>query len=99
MTTRAQASAALEKMRETLDVASLIGVPTAQSSGPLWARSIGVSASGTDYRDHFIEIRVPTMTDVSLIPADFDGVRIVVELVDQPGAVGYAPDPRLGPRQ
>ena len=99
MTTQAQASAALEKMRETLDVASLIGVPSAPSSGPFWARSIGVAASGPDYRDHFIEIRVPTVSDVSLIPTEFDGVRIVVELVDQPGAVGYAPDPRLGPRQ
>ena len=45
---------------------------------PTLFRSVGVMAEGPEFLDYFIEVILPLQVDVSRIPAEIDGVRVVV---------------------
>jgi len=46
---------------------------------------MGVTADAPDYLDHYIQIIAPVEFDVTRIPSEIDGVRIVIIQEDQPG--------------
>jgi hypothetical protein len=46
-----------------------------------------VIADPPDYRDYYFPIDIPTAAEVSDIPSEVKGVRVVVVLEDRPGPV------------
>lgn len=82
--TQEQAILAQDALRKVLSFEEIFGPP-----GPLNGRhlrkSVGVTADPPDYLDHYIRIVAPLAIDVSPIPAEIDGVRIVVIHEDLPG--------------
>lgn len=45
---------------------------------PTLFRSVGVVAEKPDFRDHFIQVVLPVAVDISKIPSEVDGVRVVI---------------------
>lgn len=76
-------------MRFGLD--RLLGRTSGSTTNFHMMRSIGISADPPTFEDHFIKISLPTGCDISDIPRAIDGVRVVVELMDQPGPIAYHP--------
>lgn len=48
-------------------------------------QSMGVTAEAPTFLDHYIQIIAPLAIDVSRIPSEIDGVRIVIIHEDRPG--------------
>lgn len=45
---------------------------------PTLFRSVGVMAEKPDFRDHFIQVVLPVAVDISNVPSEVDGVRVVI---------------------
>jgi hypothetical protein len=48
-------------------------------------KSVGVTADPPDFEDHYIQVIAPLAIDVSRIPSEIEGVRIVIVHGDMPG--------------
>jgi hypothetical protein len=78
-TTQDEASIARNALIEALTLDWIFGFPSGFTDGQRWFRSIGVRADAPDYKDHYIHIILPSAVDVSKIPSEFNGVRVVVQ--------------------
>ena len=74
LATMEKASAARRVLLEALIADGIIPGPMP----PTLFRSVGVMAEKPDYRDHFIQVILPVAVDVSDIPFEVDGVRVVI---------------------
>jgi hypothetical protein len=81
-----RAEAARRVLIDSLIASGIIPTPPGET---LW-RSVGVMATEPDFRDHYIEVILPAAVDVSQIPSEIDGVRIVVVHEDR-DSVAFAP--------
>ena len=69
-----RADAARRVLLDALIADGIIPGPTP----PTLFRSVGVMAEKPDCRDHFVQVILPIAIDVSNIPSEIDGVRVVV---------------------
>jgi hypothetical protein len=81
MASMERADAARRVLIETLMAEGIFPGPLPPT---LW-RSVEIRSEKQDYRDHFIEVVLPVAVDISHIPTDVDGVRIVVIHEDRHG--------------
>ena len=85
-TTSEEAVEAMRVLRETFSSVELVG-----RNGPIdgkhLRRSIGVSAFPPDYSDHYIHMVVPRAITISHIPSSVNGVAIIIQHEDLPGAI------------
>jgi hypothetical protein len=72
---------------EYLGIDNLIGEGHLAFDGRALHRGFGVIADPPDYRDYYFPIDIPTAAEVSDIPSEVKGVRVVVVLEDRPGPV------------
>ena len=83
-----QAIRAQETLTKRISFEDIFG-PLDPVSGQNFRKSMGITADPPDYQDHYIQVVAPVSTDVSRIPSEIDGVRIVIVHEDLPGF--YAP--------
>lgn len=81
-----QAIRAQETLKRVVPLEVIFGPVDLELGKPLW-QSMGVTAEAPDFDDHYIEIVAPLAIDVSRIPREIDGVRIVVVHEDRPGFI------------
>lgn len=74
LTSMEKASAARRVLLEALITEGIIPGPMP----PTLFRSVGVMAEKPDCRDHFIHVILPVAVDISNIPSEVDGVRVVI---------------------
>jgi hypothetical protein len=84
MITLEQATAAQEALINEFGHFQLVG-PAIPPDELHYPQSIGISADGPDFSDHFIMIEAPPSFDVSHIPPVYNGVRIVIDQESPPG--------------
>jgi hypothetical protein len=82
--TMEQAIRAQETLIRVVPLKDIFGSDDLVLGKPLW-QSMAVTAEAPLFDDHFIEIVAPLAIDVSRIPREIDGVRIVVVHEDRPG--------------
>jgi hypothetical protein len=80
-TTLAEAMRAKDALMKVMSFDEIFGPPSLAKG---LNRSIGVSAPKPQYMDYFIEVIAPTAIDVSHLPSEFDGVRILIVHENQP---------------
>jgi hypothetical protein len=83
-TTQDQAIQAQEALREIISFEEVFG-PPGRVNGKHLRMSIGVTANAPDYQDHFIQIVAPLAVDVSRVPSEVNGVRVVIVHEYHPG--------------
>jgi hypothetical protein len=76
------ASAALLGLTETLTIEWRFEPSSQLTEERHLLRTIGVRADGPHYEDHYITIVLPTSVDISRIPFEENGVRIVIRHED-----------------
>jgi hypothetical protein len=85
-TTREEAVEAMRALQETYSQDELVG-PIGLIDGKHLQRSIGVSAFPPDFSDHYVHMVVPKAITISHIPNKVNGVAIVIQHEDLPGAI------------
>ena len=80
--TREQAVQAQESLTQVISFEDIFGPADLVTR---MQQSMGVTAEAPAFEDHYIEIIAPLAIDVSRIPSEIDGVRIVVIHEDRPG--------------
>jgi hypothetical protein len=82
--TREQALTAQDALEAEFGIFQLVG-PETPTDTQHFPQSIGVTAEGRDFADHFIKIQAPPTFDVSHIPTLYYGVRVVIDQDGPPG--------------